>query len=122
MIPKNTVIAFLILTAVMLSCTWALIDSTFVSSGPTGVISRAGFYIITTTSGGGNEPDLLWVANINTQRLVIYGTSTEGVITPLASADLLQVFQGQYIPEMQGTPLFPAVPQFPELPQYPGYP
>ena len=121
MISKNTVIAFLILTAVLFGCTWALIDSAAVSSSPAGAISRAGYYIITTTSAS-PDPDLLWIANVNTQRLVVYGTSTNGFITPLASADLRLAFQGRFAPDVPEMDEFREAPQFPELPEFPAYP
>lgn len=99
-ISKNVIIAFLLLTAVLFSCTWALISESATSSSPVGATSRAGYYIVATTAAPTHGPDLLWIANVDTQELVIYGTSTDGSLTLLASADLNRAFLGRISPSL----------------------
>ena len=94
-ISKNVIIAFLILTAVLLSCTWALISESATSSSPVGATSRAGYYIVATTAAPVQGPDLLWIANVDTQELTVFGTGSDGTITALANADLNRVFLGR---------------------------
>lgn len=96
-ISKNTVLAFLILSALFLSCTWALVGGS-ISGGPVGSTARAGYYIVTSTSSPKLAPDLLWVANIDTQTLAVYGTSTDGVITPLTMTNLNAAFEMRRMP------------------------
>ncbi|MCF7957854.1 MAG: hypothetical protein K9M57_05330 [Phycisphaerae bacterium] len=95
-ISKNTVLAFLLLSALFLSCTWALVGG--ITGGPVGSTARAGYYIVTSTSSPKLAPDLLWVANIDTQVLAVYGTSTDGVITPLTMTNLNAAFEMRRMP------------------------
>ena len=90
-ISKNSVIAFLILSAAMLSCCWALLGEKPFAQ-PVGGSTAAGFYIVATTASDNADPDLLWIANVETQQLVVYGTKADSTITPLASADLNRAF------------------------------
>ena len=91
-ISKNTLMAFLLVSALFISCTWALMGNE-ISGGPVGSTARGGYYIVTSTSSPNLAPDLLWVANIDTQVLAIYGTSTDGVITPLTMTNLNAAFE-----------------------------
>lgn len=91
-ISKNTVLAFLILSAVMLSCAWGLISERSFVSSPVGATGRAGYYVVVTTASPNLGPDMLWIANVNSQELIVFGTGKDGKLTSLASADLNRAF------------------------------
>ncbi len=103
-ISKNTVMAFLLLSAMFISCTWALLGDSAASSSPIGSTARAGYYIVTSTSSQKQAPDLLWVANIENQTLSVYGTSVDGVITPLTKTSLNSVFESSRKPVKKRAP------------------
>ena len=91
-ISKNTLLAFLIFSLAVLSACWAAIgDQPFLN--PLGSTTRAGYYIVTTTTSGTSDPDLLWVANKRTQELTVFGAQNNGTITKLAVSDLGRAFQ-----------------------------
>jgi len=91
MIPKNVVIAFLIVTAVIISCALALIETTSVHDKSTGATARAGYYVVATTKTPLGS-DLIWIANVDTQQLMVRGTNKQGDIIPLARTDLRRAF------------------------------
>ena len=94
-ISKNTIIALLIFSLAILSACWAAIgDQPFMY--PLGSTSRAGYYIVTTTTSGTSNPDLLWVANKRTQELSVFGAQKDGTIIKLATSDLSKAFQQRW--------------------------
>ncbi len=95
-ISKNSLIAFLLFSLAVLSACWAAIgDQPFLS--PLGSTTRAGYYIVTTTTSGTSVPDLLWVANKNTQELTVFSSQGNGEIRKLAVANLGRAFQQRRI-------------------------
>jgi len=123
-ISQNCSVAFLTLTAIGLACTAGMLSGQrgSVTPSPAGATSRAGFYVVTTTPPAIAGPDLLWIANVYTEQLVVYDTDSNGVIRPLARADLARIFQetsmimqpdfGE-LDEPATTPLGPAEPPAP---------
>ncbi|KPK75442.1 MAG: hypothetical protein AMJ79_11250 [Phycisphaerae bacterium SM23_30] len=93
MIPKNTIIAFLIFTAVLLTCVLALQHFTFNdASAWANHSSRAGRYVVATTIFD-NTRSLYWVANVDVQNLTVFGFVETGGFTPLDSRNLNYVFR-----------------------------
>ena len=93
MIPKNTIIAFLIFTAVLLTCVLALQHLTFNdSSAWANQSSRAGRYVVASTIFDDTR-SLFWVANVDVQNLTVFGFVETGGFTPLDSVNLNYVFR-----------------------------
>ncbi len=104
-ISKTSVIALLVITAVILSCAWALISEQTAPSSPVGATARGGYYIITTTASPMNGPDQLWIANVETQQLMLFDTQADGTITPLAAADLEIAFSPRTMRNFGNAPI-----------------
>jgi len=107
-ISQNCTVAFLTLTAIALACTAGIINGqrASITPSPAGSTSRAGFYVIATTPPEVAGADLLWIANVYTEQLVVYDTDNNGNIRPLAKADLARIFQSKPLPiePEQGAP------------------
>ena len=109
MISSRAVIGFLLFTATLLAC-MLMVDVVLEPSAlRADASSRAGRYIVTTASVDVDQ-DLLWVANVNLQQLIVFGTDKNGVVTPLATLDLLEVFQGQPTPQFRPRRTSPPLP------------
>ena len=94
MISTRVVIGFLLFTATLLTCV-LMVDMVLEPSVlRADASSRAGRYIVTTAAVEADQ-ELLWVANVNLQQLIVFGTDKNGVVAPLATLDLLEVFEGQ---------------------------
>ena len=99
MISARVVIGFLLFTATLLACV-LIVDVVLEPSVlRADASSRAGQYIVTTASVEENQ-DLLWVANVNLQQLIVFGTDKNGVVAPLARLDLLEVFERRPIRQL----------------------
>ena len=93
MIPKNSVIAFLIFTAVLLTCVLALQQFNFTESGAQAAHnSRAGRYVVATTQYD-ETMSLFWVANVDAQNLSVFGFMQSGGFALLDSVNLNYVFR-----------------------------
>ena len=90
------IIGFLIFTATLLTCLLVVEVMFEPSLLRADASSRAGTYIVTTASVEVDQ-DLLWVANVNLQQLIVFGTDRNGVVSPLATLDLIDVFERQQI-------------------------
>ena len=91
MISKNAVIAFLVFTAMVLSCILVLQNLVAPPAARAAATSRAGRYAIVTTMVDANA-DLLWIANVDTQLLSVYTVDRNGFIRELDSIDLIMIF------------------------------
>ena len=90
-ISKNVLIALLLFTSAILTACWAAVgDRPFLS--PLGGTSRAGYFVVTTTTSDSHDADLLWVVNKNNQTLSVYSARSDGAVNKLASSDLGQQF------------------------------
>lgn len=90
MVSKNTVIAFLVCTAVLLGV--ILVFQQHPSYA--GSSARAGNYVVATARlDAGMGTDLLWLINVHTKRLVAYGVDRNGLIDNLGSINLDVIFQ-----------------------------
>ena len=96
MISTRVVIGFLLFTGTLLACLLVVDVMLEPSVLRADTSSRAGQYIVTTASVEVDQ-DLLWVANVNLQQLIVFGTDKNGFVTPLAALDLLEVFERQQI-------------------------
>jgi hypothetical protein len=88
MVSKNTVIAFLLCTAVLLGV--ILIFQLHPSYA--GSTTRAGDYVVASARLD-TGTDLLWLINVHTQQLIAYGVDRNGLIANLGSIDLDVIFQ-----------------------------
>ena len=88
MVSKNTVIAFLLCTAVLL----AVILVFQLHPSYAGSATRAGDYV-TASARLDTGTDLLWLLNVHTQQLIAYGVDRNGLIAHLGSIDLDVIFQ-----------------------------
>jgi len=88
MVSKNTVIAFLLCTAVLL----AVILIFQLHPSYAGTSSRAGDYVASSARLD-TGTDLLWLINVHTQQLIAYGVDRNGLIANLGSIDLAVIFQ-----------------------------
>jgi hypothetical protein len=92
MISKNTVIAFLMFSAVVLACVLVLVNVMPPSAAHAVTATRAGSFVAVTARST-TSTDLLWVANVDVQRLVVFGPSRTGAVSVMARADLRSVFE-----------------------------
>ena len=118
MIPRKTVITLLIFCAVLLSCVLALQQLTSYNARADSS-SRAGRYVVATTILN-QAGSLLWVANVDTQTLTVFGVDMNGIIYPFDTLDLQMVFTSMYQPGMMPgfaprTPIRSAPPTNPQL-------
>ncbi|MBN1845022.1 MAG: hypothetical protein JW810_05025 [Sedimentisphaerales bacterium] len=88
---QNTLIAFLIATAAIMSGI-LLLEHLPGRTAYAGDSVRAGSYVA-TTSRMDTDTDLLWVVNVMSQRLSAYGVDRNGLIRDLGSVDLVAIFQ-----------------------------
>ncbi len=88
MVSKNTVIAFLLCTAVLLGA--ILIFQLRPSYA--GSSTRAGDFVVASARLD-TGTDLLWLINVHTQQLIAYGVDRNGLIANLGSIDLGIIFQ-----------------------------
>ena len=100
MVSKNTVIAFLLCTAVLLGV--ILIFQLHPSYA--GSSTRAGSYVASSARLD-TGTDLLWLINVYNQQLIAYGVDRNGLIANLGSVDLDVIFQPP--PMMQMIPPTP---------------
>ena len=106
MIPKNTVIGFLVVSAVIFACLLFVINTVQPTPAHAATASRAGYFVVATATITAGE-DLLWLVNVDTQRLVVLGADNRGNINTLASTNLAAVFQS---PTPTTTTVPPAAP------------
>ena len=99
MISTRVVIGFLLFSVTLLACLLMVDVMLEPSALRADTSSRAGRYIVTTASVEVDQ-DLLWVANVNLQQLIVFGTDKNGVVSPLASLDLLEIFERQPIRQL----------------------
>ena len=106
MIPKNTVIAFLIFTALLLTCVLALqqlnITSSSAQAGP-GI--RAGRYIVATTLFD-EIRSVFWMINVESQNLSVFDFLPTGGFVLRDSVNLNYVFRPQ-VPQQTDPRLMP---------------
>ena len=88
MVSKNTVIAFLLCTAVLLG----VILIFQLRPSYAGSTTRAGDYVASSARLD-TSTDLLWLINVHTQQLIAYGVDRNGLIAHLGSIDLDVIFQ-----------------------------
>jgi len=88
MVSKNTVIAFLLCTAVLLG----VILIFKLRPSYAGSTTRAGDYVASSARLD-TGTDLLWLINVHTQQLIAYGVDRNGLIANLGSIDLDVIFQ-----------------------------
>jgi len=91
MISKHTIMAFLVFSAVVLVC---LLFAELVcppSQAGAATSSRAGFFVVSTAARSADE-DLLWIANVRTQQLIVCGRNRSGGIIILGGLNLARVF------------------------------
>jgi len=100
MVSKNTVIAFLLCTAVLLAV--LLIFQLHPSYA--GSTTRSGDYVVASARLD-TGTDLLWLINVQTQQLIAYGVDRNGLIADLGSVDLAIIFQAP--PTMMMPPAAP---------------
>ena len=87
--------SLLVFSAVLLGCVLVLLHLMPPSTAQAmGAASRAGSFVVATAQADSGT-DLLWVAGVDVQRLVVYGADANGAITVLATADLRTLFQRQ---------------------------
>ena len=99
MISERMVIGFLLFTATLLACL-LMVDVVLEPSAlRADTSSRAGRYIVTNASVEVDQ-DLLWVANVNLQQLIVFGTDKRGTVSPLATLNLRNVFARQPIRQL----------------------
>ena len=91
MISKNAVIGFLIFTAVLLSCILVIDNLAGPGSAYASSPARAGAYVVTTARLD-ETTDLLWVVDVDTQNLSVFGMDNNGFIAELARVDLGIIF------------------------------
>ena len=93
MISKNTVMAFLVVSAVVLGCLLLLNlvaePSRALAMG--GATSRAGVFAVATATHTEGE-DLIWIVDVDVQRMIVCQRDNKTRITTLASVDLARVF------------------------------
>lgn len=106
MIAKNTVIGFLIFTAVLLTCVLILQNTIAPAPAQAGTAARAGRFAVATASFS-ETTDLLWVANVDNQMLTVYRTDKRGIIEEYGSLDLEMIFQSQPIRPARRLPVRP---------------
>ena len=98
MIPKNTVIALLLLSATILSCVlfFQLVipgsQSALAIGGASGVNGGRAGSLSTATATFKAEEDALWIADGSTQQLIVCETTATGKIRVTADKDLAEVF------------------------------
>lgn len=91
MIPKNAVVAFLLVSAVVLSTVLFFELLMPGDEARASTTTRAGMFVVATATQT-EDLDLLWIANVNTQELLVLGRDNRGRINVLAGADLADVF------------------------------
>ena len=93
MIPKSTVIAFLIFMAVLLTCVLALQQFNFVgSSAEADNSNRAGRYVVATTLYD-EFRSLYWLCNVDNQTLTAFSFLDTGGFTAVDSVNLNFIFR-----------------------------
>ena len=93
MFSHQTVIGFLLFTAVLLGCILVLEHALEPTPAFADASSRAGSLVVATAMIEADQ-DLLWVVNVFTRSLVAYGSDRNGRLAALASVDLGLVFAG----------------------------
>ena len=71
MIPKSTVIAFLIFMAVLLTCVLALQQFNYIGTSAQADTNRAGRYVVATTLFDESR-SLFWLCNVDNQTLTAF--------------------------------------------------
>lgn len=92
-ISRNALAGFLLFSALVLAC--ILIAHHTLAPTPAqalGNSSRAGFFAVATATVD-EDLDLLWVAHVDAQRLLVFSTDKTGRISLVGNLDLSQVFQ-----------------------------
>ena len=93
MIPKSTVIAFLIFMALLLTCVLALQQFNYIgSNAQADHTNRAGRYVVATTLFDESR-SLFWLCNVDTQTLTAFSFLDTGGFTALDSVNLNFVFR-----------------------------
>ena len=98
MIPKNTIIALLLLSATILSCIlfFQLVlpgsQSALAIGGGSGVSGGRAGSLSTATATFKTDEDALWIADGSTQMLIVCETTASGKIKVTADKDLAKVF------------------------------
>ena len=93
MISKNTVMAFLVVSAVVLGCLLLLnlVSDPSEAQAMGGATSRAGKYVVATATANEGE-DLIWIVDVNLQRMIVCDRNIKSRITVLGTVDLARVF------------------------------
>jgi len=112
MFSHQTVIGFLVFTAVLLGCILVLEHTLEPAPAFADASSRAGSLVVATAMITADQ-DLLWVVNAHTRRLVAYGSDRNGRLAALASMDLGLVFAGPIPPPLRRQPVPRTTPQTP---------
>jgi len=100
MMSKNTVIGALVFSAVLLSCVLVLVNLA-PRAAHAGTTSRAGSFAVASARTNVGI-DLLWIAHVDSQRLVVFGADRRGNISALARADLRTLFERSRQPASEG--------------------
>ena len=85
--------ACLTVSAVIIACMLLLemVAEPTSAQAEVGATSRAGYFAVCTASESEGE-SLMWIANVNTQRMIVCERQREGVIVVLDNIDLRAVF------------------------------
>ncbi|MBN1435664.1 MAG: hypothetical protein JW936_01190 [Sedimentisphaerales bacterium] len=93
MISKNTIIACLTVSAVIFACMLMLemVSDPAVAQAEVGATSRAGYFAVCTAAQREGE-SLIWIANVNTQQMIVCERQYDNSIITLDSVDLRSMF------------------------------
>ena len=92
MISKNTVIGFLVFSAVVLACVLVLQVAIVPRTAQASITTQSNGYAITTALID-NDTDLLWMLNTKNNKLTVYQFDRKGEIIPLAQMDIKDAFE-----------------------------
>ena len=92
MIPKSTIIAFLIFMAVLLTCVLALQQFNYIGTSAQADTNRAGRYVVATTLFDESR-SLFWLCNVDNQTLTAFSFLDTGGFTAMDSVNLNFIFR-----------------------------
>ena len=102
MISKNTVIAFLTLSAFLLGSVLVLENFITPPSARAGTTSRAGAYAVAAAQVD-ETTESLWLVDVDTQILRVFSVNKTGLVSELARVGLNRVFAGLQFQSAPGT-------------------